>query len=49
METHFPLVYRDPEHDVFREYRGRDQVSGVSWHSDIVSRTSFFFAHSERY
>ncbi|KAJ3992738.1 hypothetical protein F5050DRAFT_866162 [Lentinula boryana] len=44
----FHVVYRDPEHDVFRDYRGRDRASGVSWHSDISYEkqppsTTFFF------
>ncbi|KAJ3819788.1 hypothetical protein F5880DRAFT_1509886 [Lentinula raphanica] len=44
----FHVVYRDPEHDHFRDYRGRDRASGVSWHSDISYEkqppsTTFFF------
>lgn len=31
------LVYRDPEHDLFKEYRGRERASGIQWHSDVVS------------
>lgn len=31
------IVYRDAEHDVFREYFGGDRVNHTSWHSDVVS------------
>ncbi|KAF5391159.1 hypothetical protein D9757_003107 [Collybiopsis confluens] len=44
----FHVVYRDPEHDVFKEYRGRNRSSGVQWHSDVSYEkqppsTTFFF------
>ncbi|KAF9069979.1 hypothetical protein BDP27DRAFT_1324495 [Rhodocollybia butyracea] len=44
----FHVVYRDAEHDRFREYSGRDRASGVSWHSDVSYEkqppsTTFFF------
>jgi len=44
----FHVVYRDPEHDYFKEYRGRNRSSGLDWHSDISYEkqppsTTFFF------
>lgn len=44
----FHVVYRDEDHDRFREYRGGDRTNGVSWHSDVSYEkqppgTTFFF------
>ncbi|KAK7049941.1 hypothetical protein VNI00_005371 [Paramarasmius palmivorus] len=44
----FHVVYRDEDHDRFREYRGGDRANGVSWHSDVSYEkqppgTTFFF------
>ncbi|THV02052.1 taurine catabolism dioxygenase, partial [Dendrothele bispora CBS 962.96] len=44
----FHVVYRDPEHDEFRNYRGGNRANGTSWHSDISYEkqppgTTFFF------
>lgn len=30
------VVYRDAEHDLFREYIGGNRVGLTSWHSDVV-------------
>ncbi|KDQ51378.1 hypothetical protein JAAARDRAFT_41231 [Jaapia argillacea MUCL 33604] len=44
----FHVVYRDPEHDQFREYLGTDRANLTSWHSDVSYEkqppsTTFFF------
>ncbi|KAJ7042203.1 hypothetical protein C8F04DRAFT_1208150 [Mycena alexandri] len=43
----FHVVYRDADHDQFREYIGLDRASLTSWHSDSYERqtpgTTFFF------
>ncbi|KAJ7087902.1 hypothetical protein B0H15DRAFT_922888 [Mycena belliarum] len=44
----FHVVYRDVEHDRFREYIGGDRANRTSWHSDVsyekqTPGTTFFF------
>ncbi|KAJ6590848.1 hypothetical protein B0H10DRAFT_1960910 [Mycena sp. CBHHK59/15] len=44
----FHVVYRDAEHDRFREYLGDDRANRTSWHSDVsyekqTPGTTFFF------
>ncbi|KAF7317487.1 Alpha-ketoglutarate-dependent taurine dioxygenase [Mycena kentingensis (nom. inval.)] len=44
----FHVVYRDEEHDRFREYIGEDRANLTSWHSDVSYEkqppgTTFFF------
>ncbi|PPQ96095.1 hypothetical protein CVT26_004727 [Gymnopilus dilepis] len=44
----FHVVYRDAEHDRFREYSGANRVSRLQWHSDVSYEkqppgTTFFF------
>ncbi|KAF7297897.1 Alpha-ketoglutarate-dependent taurine dioxygenase [Mycena chlorophos] len=44
----FHIVYRDANHDRFREYIGDDRASRTSWHSDVSYEkqppgTTFFF------
>ncbi|KAJ7158131.1 hypothetical protein C8R46DRAFT_1225127 [Mycena filopes] len=44
----FHVVYRDEDHDRFREYIGLDRASLVQWHSDVsyerqTPGTTFFF------
>ncbi|KAL0959184.1 hypothetical protein HGRIS_014464 [Hohenbuehelia grisea] len=44
----FHVVYRDADHDRFREYLGGDRINHTSWHSDVsyekqTPGTTFFF------
>ncbi|KAF8158634.1 alpha-ketoglutarate catabolism dioxygenase [Mycena galopus ATCC 62051] len=44
----FHVVYRDAEHDRFKEYLGGDRINRTSWHSDVsyekqTPGTTFFF------
>jgi len=44
----FHVVYRDADHDRFREYLGDDRANRTSWHSDVsyekqTPGTTFFF------